>query len=227
MVYNDFESAGRALAAVLAKRRGSNSLVLAIANSGMPVAVPIADTLRCPLDVLVIRRLFMREGRSLPISAVSIGGIVVVDSDSRSLSSIEEQFRQQTIAELSARADHLRSAATPTTITNLDVIVVDNGIHTGSTLLIAINALRKLEPGSVIVAVPVGDESIKETIESVADEVVCLKWSEQFGHTALWYKSFNRPSDEELRLMLARRSGFKPESHSVLSAVADGERQYD
>ena len=227
IIYNDFESAGRALAAVLAKRGGGNSLVMAIANSGAPVAVPIAATLEAPLDVLVIRRLFMREGRSLPIAAVSIGGIVVVDSDSRSLSSIEEQFRQQTIAELSARANHLRSDASPTSITNLDVIVVDNGSHTGSTLLFAINALRKLDPQSVTVAVPVGDESIKETIESVADEVVCLKWSEKFGNTALWYKSFNRPSDEELRLMLARRSGFKPESHSVLSAVADGERQYD
>ena len=209
-IYNDFEGAGRALASALAKRGGSNSVVMAIANSGVPVAIPVANTVEAPLDVLVIRRLFVREGRSLPAAAVSIGGNLVVDLDSRSLSSIEEQFRQQTIVELSARTNHLRSDAPSTSITNSNVIIVDNGIHTGLTLLIAINALRKLEPRSVTVAVPVGDESSKETIESVADEVVCLKWSEQFGNTALWYKNFNRPSDEDLRLMLAGRQGSKP-----------------
>src|SRR4030095_15054393 len=97
-IYNDFEGAGRALAAALAKRGGSNSVVMAIANSGVPVAIPVANTLEAPLDVLVIRRLFAREGRSLPVAAVSIGGNVVVDSDSRSLSSVEETFRKQTIA---------------------------------------------------------------------------------------------------------------------------------
>jgi putative phosphoribosyl transferase len=213
-IYSDFESAGRTLAAALAKRGGSNSVVMAIANSGVPVAIPVADTLEAPLDVLVVRRLFVREGRRLPVAVVSIGGNIVVDSDSGSRSSIEELYKQQAIAELSARAGHLRSEAISTSITNLNVIIVDNGIHTGSTLLIAINALRKLGPRSVTVAVPVGDESIKETIESVADEVVCLKWSEQFGNTALWYKNFNRPSDDDLRLMLARRSVSKPQMNA-------------
>ena len=211
-IYSDFETAGGALAAALFNLPRGDSLVVAIANSGVPVAIPVADTLEAPLDVLVIRRLFVREDRSVPIAAVSVGGYMVLDSESGTHSSAEEQFRQEAITQLSARAEYLRGNSPSNGLADLNVIVVDNGIHTGSTLQIAINALRKLQPRSVTVAVPVADASTKETMESLADEVVCLKWSEQFGHTALWYKNFNRPNDADVRLMLSRRSGDRSSS---------------
>ena len=197
------DSAGRQLATALAKHRSANAIVLAIANGGVPVAIPIADSLAAPLELLIIRRLFIREGRPLPVCAVSVSGQVVVDSDSTPLSSIEEQFKQEALDGLCVRSQFLRANLTVKNLAGRNIILVDNGIHTGSTIQIAVAALRKLKPQMITVAVPVADAARKESIESVADEVVCLQWSDQFGHTGLWYKSFNRPSDEQIRALLS------------------------
>lgn len=203
-IYPDLESAGRSLAVALDKYRGFNSVVLAIANGGVPVAIPVAHSLAAPLELLVIRRLFIREGRSFPVCGVSVSGEIVVDSDSTPLSAVEEQFKLEALDGLAARADYLRCNVTGQNLAGRDVILVDNGIHTGSTLLIAINALWQVQPRAITVAVPVADTSIKERIEGVADEVVCLQWCDQFGHTGLWYKSFRRPNDEQVRAMIQR-----------------------
>ena len=203
-IYPDLESGGQSLARALDKYRGANSVVVAIANGGVPVAIPVADSLAAPLELLVIRRLFIREDRPFPVCGVSVGGEMVVDSDSKPLSSVEEQFQQEALDGLSARADYLRGDMPGQNLAGRDVILADNGIHTGSTLLIAINALRQVQPRSITVAVPVADAAIKGKIESVADEVVCLQWCDQFGHTGLWYKSFRRPSDEQVRTMVQR-----------------------
>lgn len=203
-MYPDLESGGRRLALSLDKYRGSDSVVVAIANGGVPVAIPVAGSLSLPLELLVIRRLFIREGRPFPVCGVSVGGELVVDSDSQALSPVEEQFQQEALAGLAARADYLRCDMPAQNLAGRDVILVDNGIHTGSTLLIAVNALRQVQPRSITVAVPVADVSIKERIESVADDVVCLQWCDQFGHTGLWYKNFRRPTDEQVRTMVQR-----------------------
>lgn len=205
-IYPDLESGGRSLALALDKYRASDSVVVAIANGGVPVAIPVADSLAAPLELLVIRRLFIREGRPFPVCGVSVGGEIVVASDSNLRSSIEEQFQQEALDGLAARSAYLRSDVSCQNLADRHVILVDNGIHTGSTVLIAINALRQVRPRSVTIAVPVADESIKETMESVADEVVCLQWSDRFGHTGLWYKKFRRPSDEQVRAMIQNRS---------------------
>ena len=175
--------------------------MLAIANGGVPVAIPIADSLAAPLELLIIRRLFIRDGR--PVCAVSVGGQVLVDSDSTPLSSIEEQFKREALDGLCGRSQFLRANLTAKNLAGRNIILVDNGVHTGSTIRIAVTALRKLKPQKITVAVPVADEARKESIESVADEVVCLQWCDQFGHTGLWYKSFNRPSDEAIRALLS------------------------
>jgi len=201
--FADLDSAGRRLALVLASHRRTNPVVLAIANGGVPIAIPVADSLAAPLEVLVVRRLFIRDGSPVPICAVSIGGELVLDEDSRPLSAIEEQFQEEALAGLSRRAQFLRRNLTVTNLGGQNVILVDNGIHTGSTMKIAIAALRKLQPRTITVAVPVADVATRESIESVADEVVCLQWCEQFGHTGLWYKNFNRPSDEQIRAWLS------------------------
>jgi predicted phosphoribosyltransferase len=176
-------------------------VVLAIANGGVRVAIPIAESLVAPLELLVIRRLFIRDAR--PVCAVSVGGQVVVDSEATPLSPIEEQFKQEALAGLCSRSQFLRANLTAKNLAGRNIILIDNGVHTGSTIQIAVTALRKLQPQSITVAVPVADAATKENIESVADEVVCLQWCDQFGHTGLWYKSFNRPRDEEIRALLS------------------------
>src|SRR5690242_4626249 len=100
-IYTDLESAGHGLAVALVNHRSANSVVLAIANGGVPVAIAVADSLKLPLDLLIIRRLFIHEAKSLPVCAVSVGGNILVDSGSRPLSSIEEQFRQEALDQFS------------------------------------------------------------------------------------------------------------------------------
>src|SRR5215470_2930525 len=139
-IYPDLESAGRSLALALDKYRGANPVVLAIANGGVPVAIPVAENLAAPLELLVIRRLFIREGRPFPVCGVSVGGEIVVDSDPRPLSSVEEQFKQEALDGLRTRSDYLRCNVTGVTgqkLAGRDVILVDNGIHGGSTMKIA------------------------------------------------------------------------------------------
>ena len=201
-IYNDLESAGRELATTLATNFGNHAVVLAVANAGAPVAVPVADRLNAHLDLIVIRRLFVREGRPWPICAVSIGGNLVVDQEAGRLSHIEEQFMKQSVDELCARARAMRYNFPPTDIAGKNVVVVDNGIHTGSTIQIAATAVRTLRPASITVAVPVADAKIRSAVLEIADDVLCLKWAEQFGHTGLWYKNFNRPGDDEVRTIM-------------------------
>lgn len=202
-IFTDLDSAGRRLTLALAKHRNANPIVVAIANGGVPVAIPIAESLAAPFELLIIRRLFIRDSPPLPVCAVSVSGQVVVDSDPTPLSSIEEQFKREALDGFCVRSRFLRANLIAKNLTGGDIILVDNGIHTGSTIQIAVAALRKLQPQSVTVAVPVADASVRQSIESVADEVICLQWCDRFGHTGLWYKSFNRPGDEEIRALLS------------------------
>jgi len=211
--YDDLESAGRELAVALAKHGNSKSVVLAIANGAVPVALPVADTLDAHLDLIVIRRLFVREAGALPVSAISVCGQLVIDADPGNLSSIEEQYKQLAIDELSKRVSEMRGNTSSVDVEGLDVLLVDNGIHTGSTLQIAINALRKLRPRSVTVATPVANSSLKGSIESLADEVVCLQWCDHFGNTAVWYKKFDRPTDARIRTILQNRTPIRKDGN--------------
>jgi predicted phosphoribosyltransferase len=203
-IYDDFESAGLELAVALAKHGDREPIVLAIANSGVPVAVPVADSSGAQLDLVVIRRLFVREG-AIPITAVNVAGTLVIDEDSKRLSSVEVQFKQDAIGELSNRVNQMRGVKSSLSLEGKDVVLVDNGIHTGSTAHIAIKAVRQLKPRSITIATPVANELLKATIKSVADEVVCLQWCDPFGNTAVWYKNFNRPGDEQIKAMLQNR----------------------
>ena len=100
--------------------------------------------------------------------------------------------------QLSARERFCRGDRPPVDISTKQVIVVDNGIHTGATMRAAIRAVRKLEVSKVIAAVPVSDLNSRDVIESEADDLVCLAWPENFGHVGLWYQEFVRPTDAQI-----------------------------
>ena len=91
-----------------------------------------------------------------------------------------------------------RWEAPPVNLNGKNVILVDNGIHTGSTMRASIRAVRKLEVGRVVAAIPVADASSRVEIEGEADEVVCLAWPEKFGHVGLWYEEFMRPAEKQI-----------------------------
>ena len=193
--------AGRQLADSLQKYRGSSeTLVIAIVAGGVFVGADVARELKLPLELLFIRRLMAPFGPRNVLCATNVAGTIVVD----------EELAKQPVApgmdhaiadgmkQLSERERFCRSGRSPVDISKKQVIIVDNGIHTGSTMRAAIRAVRKLDVRKVIAAVPVSDLNSRDVIDGVADEVVCLAWPEKFGHVGLWYQEFVRPTNEQI-----------------------------
>jgi predicted phosphoribosyltransferase len=103
------------------------------------------------------------------------------------------------LAELAQRERAFRGERIATELAGKNVILVDNGIHTGSTMLSSIRALRRLETRSIVVAIPVADQNSRAAIEQAADRVVCIVWPDNFGHAGMWYQEFVRPTEQQIQ----------------------------
>lgn len=193
--------AGRQLADSLDKyRRSTDTVVIAITNGGVFVGVEIARELKLPFELLFIRRLIAPFGPQRAVCATNVAGTMVVDEELEHVTrsagmdhSIADGLQQLTERERFCRADR-----SPVDISAKQVIIVDNGIHTGATMQAAIRAMRKLDVRRVVAAIPVSDLNSRDAIESAADEVVCLAWLEKFGHVGLWYEEFIRPTNDQI-----------------------------
>ena len=208
MRFQNAAVAGRELAVSLNKLRGANdTIVIAVVSGGVFVAAEVARELQLPFELLFIRRLLAPFGPQNVLCAMSVAGNVVVDDElsQRAAANEIEYVVADGIRQLTEGAQFCRDGRPPVDLHGKRVVLVDNGIHTGSTVLIAIRAVRKLEPKEIVVAVPVADPASRDVIEQAADAVVCLAWPEKFGHVGLWYEEFVRPTDEQiLRLYLAQ-----------------------
>jgi putative phosphoribosyl transferase len=201
--FPDLSSAGRELALKLEPyRKRENVVVLAIVLGGMPVAREVANYLRAPLDLVIIRRLLAPQGPGSQICAVNIGGSMVIDKELLPLPVVPsaplDHFTNDAIAELGRREQNCRRGRPPTELAGKTVILVDCGIRSGSTMLAAIRALRTKEPARIVAAVPVASLGGHAAIVSLADELVCLARPRPFGHVGLWYKDFTRPGDDRV-----------------------------
>jgi len=197
-------AAGRELAAQLQEYGGAaETVVVAIATGGVPVGAAVAQQLQLPFELLMIRRLLVPEGAAKPICAVNVAGTLVVDDElsarpATALTGMDHAIGDA-LAELAQRERAFRAERAATDLERKNVILVDNGIHTGSTMLTSIGALRKLKTRSIVVAVPVADQNTRAAIEAAADRVVCLVWPEKFGHAGMWYHEFVRPTEQEIQ----------------------------
>jgi predicted phosphoribosyltransferase len=201
-------AAGALLAQVLRQFDLTNALVLAIANAGAPVGREVADQLKLPLDVLIIRRLLAPSGSGSELCAVNAAGTLVLDDQMNIPAdpvTPQEHFILQALSELRQRANASRGDRPPVNLTGRQILLVDCAIHTGSTMRIAIRALRKLKPARVVSAVPVAARQPYAEIATIADEAVTLAQPEPFGHAGMWYDDFNRPGDERVRDLLIAR----------------------
>ncbi len=201
--FPDLSSAGRELALKLARyRKGDNVVVLAIVLGGLPVAREVANFLRAPLDLVIIRRLLAPQGPGSQICAVNIGGSMVIDKELIPRPAVPstplEHFTNDAIVELSRREQNCRRGRPPTDLSGKAVILVDCGIRSGSTMRAAISALRTRGPARIVAAVPVASFGGHAAIASLADEIVCLARPRPFGHVGLWYKDFTRPGDDRV-----------------------------
>ena len=208
MRFKDRTDAGRQLAARLATYTGrADVVVLALPRGGVPVAYEVAEQLRVPLDVFLVRKLGVPGHEELAMGAISEGGVEVLSEDLIQELRVPRALVQQVAVrerfELDRRDQLFRGGRPLAPVRGHLVILVDDGLATGSTMQAAVIALRRLEPSRIIVAVPVGARDTCDRLSRVADEVVCLQTPEPFQAVGLWYQTFTQTTDDEVRRLLA------------------------
>jgi predicted phosphoribosyltransferase len=162
------------------------------------------------MDVFVVRKLGLPGHPELAMGAIASGGVRVMNEDVIMLyrpspAGIEAVTRAE-LTELNRREQAYRDGRQPLPVEGRTVVLVDDGLATGSTMRAAVLAIRRLRPARVIVAVPVGARETCEALRDVADEVVCALVPEPFSAVGLWYIDFSQTTDEEVRQLLSTQS---------------------
>jgi predicted phosphoribosyltransferase len=206
----DRVSAGQALAKKLASYANrSDVIVLALPRGGVPVAYEVARALNAPLDVFIVRKLGVPGYEELAMGALATGNVRVLNEKLITDLGIKSEWVDQVIAreqrELARRDDLYRGGSKPLSVQGRTVIVVDDGLATGSTMRAAVTALKKPGPKEIIVAAPV---AARETCESFNDDFnstcVCVMSPEPFAGVGRWYRDFSQTTDEEVCYLLKR-----------------------
>jgi len=213
MVHLPFEDrveAGRLLAKEISARHGatleSGAVVVALARGGVPVGFEVSDRLHLPLDVIIVRKLGVPWQPELAMGAIAKGTRILDERAIRylgvSASEVEETIKREE-AEMNRREALYRRGEPPIDLRGRMVILVDDGLATGSTMRAAVRAVRARQPTVVVVAVPVGSKEACRRIRSEVDDVVCLATPERFLAVGEWYREFNQVSDAEVEKLLA------------------------
>lgn len=206
--FADRRDAGVVLADALTAYRGvPDLLVLGLPRGGVPVAWEVAAALHAPLDVFVVRKLGAPRWEELAVGAIASGGLVVLNDDVvRSLRISHEQLQRvidKEAAELTRREDAYRGGQPPIELAGKTVILVDDGIATGASMLAAIRAIRTAGPAKIVVAVPVAPPSAYRQLSGDADDVVSVWVPPSFMAVGEYYRDFRQTSDDEVRKLLA------------------------
>jgi len=212
MIFRDRKDAGRRLATRMTEYAGRPEvLVLALPRGGVPVAFEVALSLGAPLDIFLVRKLGVPGQEELAMGAIATGGLRVVnDSVVRHLDIAPELIdavaaREQ--GELERRERAYRDERPAPDVRGRTVILVDDGLATGSTMRAAALALRQQGPARVVVAVPVASREACEEFRGEVDDIVCASTPEPFMGVGRWYEDFSQTTDEEVRSLLARARG--------------------
>jgi predicted phosphoribosyltransferase len=209
--FTDRRAAGRALAVMLQHyARRNDVIVLALPRGGVPVAFEVARALDAPLDVFLVRKLGTPGQPELAMGAIASGGIRVLNDDVvRWLAIPPDQIdavARQEQHELERREAVYRKGTTVPPLTGRTVLLVDDGLATGSTMRAAVQAVKQQQPARVIVAVPVGASDTCDELRAVADEVICARTPTPFAAVGQWYLDFVQTTDDEVRALLSERA---------------------
>jgi predicted phosphoribosyltransferase len=209
MVFQDRREAGRVLARELREFADRNDVVvLALPRGGVPVAYEVATALRTPLDVFLVRKLGVPGAEELALGALASGGLRVADEAFLRRHAIPpetvERIARREKAELDRREHAYRGDRPRLELQDRVVILVDDGLATGWSMTAAVLALRRADPASIVVAVPVGPEEVCEDLRRIADAVVCAETPEPFVAVGRWYGDFDQTTDAEVRELLAK-----------------------
>jgi len=208
--FRDRMEAGQLLGRELAARFGviDDAIVLALPRGGVPVGGEVAKAINAPLDVFIVRKLGVPGHEELAMGAIASGGVRVLNRDVLDYARVTQQQLDAVAAreerELTRREAEYRGNRAPLDVRGRSVIVVDDGLATGSTMRAAVQALRAMEPKRIIVAVPVGAAQTCEDLREIADEIVCLRTPEPFEAVGLWYDDFTQTTDAEVHALLSQ-----------------------
>jgi putative phosphoribosyl transferase len=211
--FADRAEAGHVLAEKLEGYAGRDDvIVLALPRGGVPVAYEVATALGVPLDVFLVRKLGAPGHEELAMGAIASGDVVVMNDDVVKAMKVSDEVVEAKIAierqELARRESAYRDDRPPLHVEGRTVILIDDGLATGSTMRAAVTALRRQRPARIVVAAPIGAASTCTEIQTIADEVICALTPEPFRAVGLWYDDFEQTSDDEVSDLLARASGL-------------------
>jgi putative phosphoribosyl transferase len=207
--FRDRAEAGRLLAERLRRYSGRDDVVvLALPRGGVPVAYEVAKALGAPLGVFVVKKIGVPGHEELAMGAIASGGVLVLDENIVRALGLDRAELERAIAselrELDRRQAAYGESGDALDLDGKTVILVDDGLATGSTMRAATEAVRRLNPARAIVAVPVASKETCERFRDVVDEIVCDVTPKPFHAVGLWYEDFTQTSDEEVRALLAR-----------------------
>ena len=213
MLFADRFEAGLLLASKLGEFRNRDDVVvLALPRGGVPVGYEVANELDAPLDVFVVRKLGVPGQEELAMGALASGGILLVNRDVVEALGISQQTIDAAASreqhELERREREYRDGRSPIEVQRRTVILVDDGLATGSSMRVAATALRTKAPAQIVVAVPVASPSTCREFEGEVERVICAVTPEPFWAVGQWYRNFSQTTDEEVRELLGRSANL-------------------
>lgn len=203
--FKNRSEAGKQLGRALSKYRGRQDVVVeALARGGVVVGFEVAKILKAPLEALVVRKLGLPGHEELAMGAVGPGGVKVVNGNVAEWVSEEtlEEVAKREGKEVERRMQEYRGGKREISLEGKTVILVDDGLATGSSMKAAVAVVQKEKPKALVVAVPVGAKTTCRALEKVIDELVCLLSVENLGAVGMWYEDFEQTTDREVKQLL-------------------------